>query len=72
MEPDVHYRHFETHEVVFILSRMDLFERSFCPERYVLRETNGKYRQLFKFTLARSATIFNSCSFLVASARVAL
>jgi hypothetical protein len=44
-------------ELVVILNRVDLFERSFCAERYVLTGTNGKYRQLFKFTLARSATI---------------
>jgi len=61
MEPDVEYGRLETREVVVILSRVDLFERSFCAERYVLTGTNGKYRQLFKFTharsLARSATI---------------
>jgi hypothetical protein len=54
MEPDVQYRHLETREVVIILSRVDLFERSFCAERYVLTGTNGKYRQLSKFTHARS------------------
>jgi len=43
-----------TREVVIILNRVDLFGRSFCAERCVLTGTNGKYRQLFKFTHARS------------------
>jgi hypothetical protein len=74
MEPDVQY--LETREVVIILSRVDLFETCFCAERNVLTGTNGKYKQLFKFTHACSLALplyatFNSCSFLVARARVA-
>lgn len=66
----------ETGEVVIILSRMDLFEKSFCTERYVLTETNGEYRQLFKFTHACSLFYYMRQSipavfFLLASARVA-
>jgi hypothetical protein len=48
MEPDVEYGHLETREVVVILSRVDIFERSFCAERYVLPGTNDKYKQLFQ------------------------
>jgi hypothetical protein len=72
MEPDVHYRHLETWEVVIFMSRVDLFDKSLCAERYVPTGTNGKYRQLFKFTLALPLyATFNSCSFLVACAHVA-
>jgi hypothetical protein len=79
MEPDVQYHLLETLEVVIILSRVDLFERSFCTERYVLTGTNGKCRQLFKFTHARSLarSLFHymrhsiPAVFLVASAGVA-